>query len=177
MKKYDLQKFADALTPVSGKKLIYLYRVLSTSSTTDGAVLAFTTENDRTTSKDADATTTKDGPIRTPSGSETEITASSLLAKGDTLLKKLEDAQKNDALIEIWEVNLLEPGTTENKFKAKYFQGYLTEIEYDSSAEDMVEVSLTFGVNGEGVDGEATVTADQQEVAAYVFKDTTKTGA
>ena len=40
-----------------------------------------------------------------------------------------------------------------------------------------VELSLTFGLEGKGVDGYATVTAEQQEVAAYVFADTQKTGA
>ena len=62
-------------------------------------------------------------------------------------------------------------------FKGKYFQGYVTELEKTSNAEDMVEVSLTFGVNGTGEKGDVTVTAAQQEVAAYVFTDTTKTGA
>ena len=46
-----------------------------------------------------------------------------------------------------------------------------------SNAEDNVELSLTFGLEGKGVDGYATVTAEQQEVAAYVFADTQKTGA
>ena len=64
-----------------------------------------------------------------------------------------------------------------DKFKAKYFQGYLTEIDKTSNAEDNVELSLTFGLEGKGVDGYATVTAEQQEVAAYVFADTQKTGA
>ena len=41
----------------------------------------------------------------------------------------------------------------------------------------MVEVSLTFGVNGTGQKGDVTVTTAQQEIAAYVFTDTTKTGA
>lgn len=63
------------------------------------------------------------------------------------------------------------------KFKAKYFQGYLTECEITSNAEDMVEVSLTFGINGSGVDGYATVSQEQQEMANYVFADTKKTGA
>lgn len=36
---------------------------------------------------------------------------------------------------------------------------------------------VTFGVNGTGEKGDVTVTAAQQEVAAYVFTDTTKTGA
>jgi len=90
----------------------------------------------------------------------------------------LEEAMDNDELIEIWEANLEEPASGgDNKFKGMYFQGYLTEIGRSSSAEDFVEISLTFGINGTGVSGDVTVTTDQQEIAAYVFKDTQKTGA
>ena len=83
-----------------------------------------------------------------------------------------------DELIEIWEANLAEPAQSGgNKFKGMYFQGYLTEMEKSSNAEDMVEISLTFGVNGSGAKGDVTVSLEQQEVANYVFKDTKKTGA
>mgnify|MGYP007026178601 FL=1 len=50
-------------------------------------------------------------------------------------------------------------------------------MEKTSNAEDMVEVSLTFGINGSGARGNVTVSAEQQEIASYVFKDTKKTGA
>lgn len=173
----NLQLFAEA---VAGKKIVYLYRVLEDAATDDGAILAFTTENGRTTSKDSDSTVTKDGSIRTPGAVEVEISATSILSKGDTLIDALEDAMINDKLIEIWEANLAEPVPGEentNKFKGRYFQGYLTECERSSNAEDMVEVSLTFGVNGAGEAGDVTVTASQQEAATYVFADTTKTGA
>jgi hypothetical protein len=85
----------------------------------------------------------------------------------------------NNKLIEIWEANLDEPiGTgSPTKFKGSYYQGYLTEFEKTSNAEDFVECSLTFGINGAGVKGEVTVTAAQQEIANYVFADTKKTGA
>ena len=171
-----LQLFNEA---VQGKKIVYLYRVRSEQAKNDATALAFTTENGRTKSKDADTTATKDGTIRTPGTAEVEITATSILAKGDEMVDKLEQALDNDSLLEIWEVNLAEEGTTENvgKFKAKYFQGYLTELEVTSNAEDNVEVSLTFGINGHGQDGWATVTAKQQEIASYVFTDTQKTGA
>lgn len=173
--KMNLQLFAEA---VQGKKIVYLYRIKSKAATNDGATLAFTTENGRTKSKDADSTATKDGSIRTPGVVETEITATSILAKGDTLLDSLEDAMDNDELIEIWEANLAEPADSgENKFKGMYFQGYLTEIEKTSNAEDMVECSLTFAVNGSGKRGDVTVTVEQQDIANYVFADTKKTGA
>ena len=174
MKKFDLQMFAEA---VSGKKLVYLYRIKSKAATAAGVALAFTTENERTKSKDSDSVVTKDGSIRVPGAVEQEITATSLLAKGDTFVDELEDAMDNDELIEIWEANLDEPGEGGNKFKGMYFQGYLTEVSRSSNAEDHVEVSLTFAINGSGKRGDVTVTEEQQAVAEYVFADTAKTGA
>jgi len=221
MKKFNLQIFAEA---VQGKKIVYLYRVASQATSAAGATLAFTTENGRTKSKDADSTATKDGTIRTPGAMEQEITATSILKKGDTFIDTLEEALDNDSLMEIWEANLEETqgytyalttdtavnssktyytrsGTSPNytytavtnpstssigsyyersaeKFAGRYFQGYLTELEKTSNAEDMVEISLTFGINGTGKTGDVTVTAEQQAVADYVFTDTTRqTGA
>lgn len=208
---------------VAGKKVVYLYRVAEMAASQDGAAIAFTTENGRTKSKDADSTATKDGSIRTPSAAEVEITCTSILSKGDQMIDALEDAMDADKLMEIWEANL-EEKTSDNyalttdtaivegktyytrsgsegdyvytavasptaadiatyyelvssKYRGMYFQGYLTELEKTSNAEDMVEVSLTFGINGTGKRGDVTVTADQEAVADYVFKDTPKTGA
>lgn len=175
MHKLNLQLFAEA---VQGKKIVYLYRIKKDAATQNGTTLAFTTENGRTKSKDADSTATKDGSIRTPGTSEVEITATSILAKGDEMIDELEDALDSDELIEIWEANLAEPAETgNNKFKGMYFQGYLTELEKTSNAEDFVECSLTFGVNGNGVRGDVTVSVEQQEIANYAFVDTQKSGA
>ena len=57
MKKLDLQMFAN---PVSGRKIVYLFRVLDSAATDDAVAMAFTTENSNTISKDADSTVTKD---------------------------------------------------------------------------------------------------------------------
>lgn len=173
---FNLQLFA--AEAVQGSKIIYLFRVLKDAATKAACAMAFTTENSRSKSKDSDTVVTKDGSMRMPGEAEVEITATALLAVGDTLAEDLEDAMDGDELIEIWEVNLAEPvGTGNNKFKGRYFQGYLTEFELSSSAEDHAEYSTTFAINGEGVKGEVTVSAEQQEVAQYVFKDTTAAGA
>ena len=174
MKKLNLQLFAEA---VQGKDIVYLFRQLSKAEESNAVVMAFTTENERTKSKDADTVVTKDGSMRVPGSVEIEITATALLAKGDPLAEELEDAMDNDEIMEIWEVNMDEPGTGENKFKARYFQGYLTEFSLSSSAEDHAEYSTTFAINGSGAKGEATLSAEQQKIASYVFKDTQKTGA
>lgn len=171
----DLQLFAEA---VSGKKIIYLFRVLNDAATEEGTTIAFTTENSFTISKDADTTATKDGTIRTPGEAEIEITATAILAKGDKKYKRLQQAMLKDEIIEIWKVNLEEPAEGgDNKFAGTYYQGYLTEFEETASAEEHVECSTTFGINGTGADGDVTVSAEQQEIAAYVFADTQATGA
>ena len=170
---FNLQLFASEA--VQGKSIVYLFRILGESAA--AVAMAFTTENERSKSKDADVTATKDGSIRTPGAAEVEISATAILAKGDDLAEKLEAAMDADTLIEIWEANLEAPGTGDNKFKGTYFQGYLTEFTLTSSAEEHAEYECTFSINGSGAKGDVTVTAEQQEVAAYVFKDTTATGA
>lgn len=177
MRKFNLQMFDSPTEAVKGKKLIYLYRIYDNGTTQTGAAIAFTTENSRSVSKDADATATKDGTVRTPGEAEIEISCTSILTKGDTLINALEDAMLANKLMEIWEVNLEEPGTGDNKFAAIYYQGYLTSFEKSSNAEDFVECSLDFGINGTGARGEATVSASQQEAASYVFADTTTRSA
>lgn len=172
--KFNLQLFAEA---IEGKKIIYLFRVASKAASSDAMAMAFTSENERTKSKDFDSVVTKDGTIAVPGAVEQEITATALLAKGDSMADELEDALDNNELMEIWEVNLAEPGTTEGKYKGRYFQGYLTEFTLSSSAEDHAEYSTTFAINGTGAKGDVTVSAEQQEIATYVFKDSTKTGA
>lgn len=165
---------------IQGKRIIYLYRILKDAATDDAKALAFTTENERTKSRDADTTETKDGPIRTPGALETEITTTAIFSsESDEMIAKLEKAVDDSEKVEIWEVNLDKPGTSDNvgKFAAKYFQGYVTEFGSTSSAEDHAEASLTFGIEGTGADGYATVSDEQQEIASYVFADTEKTGA
>jgi TP901-1 family phage major tail protein len=175
MKIFDLQLFAEG---VRGNRIVYLFRIAKESATADGVTLAFATENTRTKSKESESTVTKDGSITTPGAVEQEVSSTSILAKGDEMVEKLEDALDNGELIEIWEANLDEPvGDGSNKFKGRYMQGYLTEVEISSSAEDFVELSHTFAINGAGVRGDVTVSAEQQEMANYVFADTAKTGA
>ncbi len=175
MKRINLQMYAET---VHGKKIAFLYRLLSDAATATAAHVAFTTENSVTMSRDADTVATKDGAVRTPGEVETEISTTALLAVGDTMISKLKAALVSGEKVEVWRVNLAEKGTGDNKFKATYYQAYVTEFEETSSAEDHVECSLTFGAEGAGVDGEATVTTEQQEmIELYGFTDTTAKGA
>lgn len=175
MKKLNLQLFAKKA--VQGTKIMYLFRVLSKAATSNATAMAFVTENERSKSKDVEATQTKDGAILTPGAVEGEISATAILSTEDTMVEELEDALDNNELMEIWEVNLEKPSDTEGKYKGRYFQGYLTEFTLSSSSEEAAEYETTFALNGSGVKGDVTVTAEQKAVAEYVFADTQKTGA
>lgn len=174
-RKINLQMFAET---VHGKKIAFMYRMLADAATSAAVHIAFTTENSVSMSRDADVVATKDGAVRTPGEVETEISTTALLAVGDTMIAKLKAALVSGEKVEIWRINLEEAGTGANKFKATYYQGYVTEFEETSNAEDHVECALTFGVEGAGVDGEATVSEAQQEmIELYGFADTTATSA
>lgn len=161
------------MSAVTGKNLIYLYRLESEKATEDGTRIAFTTEDELTISADADATATKDGSVRGASVAELEKTCTSLMDADDEMLPKLKTAILNGSLIELWEVNLDKPVSNQtNKYEGTYYQAYLSEFTTSSPADGNVEVSMTFGINGKGADGSVTVTASQHDDEQYTFVDT-----
>jgi len=163
------------MSAVTGKNLVYLYRIHSEASTVDGTRIAFTTEDELSISADADATATKDGSVRGASVPELEKTCTSLMDANDPMIDKLKTAILNGSLIDLWEANLDKPATGgNNKFKGTYYEAYLTEFTVTSPADDNVEVSMTFGINGKGADGDVTVPTAQQDDGQYTFVDTPK---
>ena len=164
------------MSAVTGKNLIYLYRLESEKATADGTRISLTTEDELAISADADATATKDGAVRGASVAELEKTCTSLMDADDPMLPKLKSAILNGSLVELWEVNLDKPVANQtNKYAGTYYQAYLSEFTASSPADGNVEVSMTFGINGKGADGNVTVTASQQDDEQYTFVDTPHT--
>jgi len=160
---------------IQGKRIVYLYRLLSEAAENAATAIAFSTENSTSKSRDSDTVSTKSGTIRVPQDVEVEISTTALFAsENDEMIGKLDTAIDDGAVVEIWEVNLDKPGTDTNvgKYSAKYYQGYVTSLELSSNSEDHAEYSLEFAINGTGAKGYATVSDEQQELASYVFKDT-----
>ena len=163
------------MSAVTGKNLIYMYRLNSESASADGVRIAFATENELSISSDADATATKDGSVRGASVPELELSSTSLMDADDAMLPKLKNASLNGDLVDVWEVNLDKPKTGK-KFEGTYYQAYITEFTASSPADGNVEVSMTFGINGKGADGDVTVPTSQQDDGQYTFVDTPHTG-
>lgn len=154
----------------AGKKIVYLFRKYG--NTAAAQMIALTTSNGRSISKDSESTATKDGTINTPGAGEQEVTVAALIPTDGGILDDLEDDMLSDELYEVWEANLERPGTTANKYKGKYFQGTMTSMEIASEAEGLATVDITFTINGDGERGDVTVTAAQAEAAGYDFVDT-----
>lgn len=156
---------------VKGIDRILLFRRLSDAGTAAAAKLAFQTEHEATKSRDIDGVATKDGTVRSVGPIETEISVTSILGAGDTLADDLETAFDEGEIIEIWDIHRGATPTGE-KYPATYYQAYMSEFAQSTNAEDDIELSMSFAVNGLGQKGDATLTADQAEVVQYAFKDT-----
>ena len=159
-----------------GIDVILLYRLLKNESKEAAWKMAFQTEHNNGKSRDSDSTATKDGAIQNLAAIEYDFSATSIVAVGDSHVEELDEAFDNAELIEIWEIDKAEKGTVENvgKYKATYFQGYVSSFSKTPNAEDALELELEFAINGMGQKGYATLTDNQAEVVSYIFKDTVK---
>lgn len=163
---------AEELTAVQGIDVILLFRILKQATENAATKLAFQTEHELTESSDTESTATKDGPVNGNGTSETEISCTSILARNDKMVKDLRQARRDGDIIEIWEVDVKDKDQ-EGKYGATYFRGKVSKFSKKPAAEGLTEVSLTFKIDGEGQDGRATLTAEQEEVVQYQFEDTT----
>ncbi|ASB97426.1 phage major tail protein [Streptococcus equi subsp. equi] len=88
-----------------GIHAILLFRLLKEASSEKAAKLAFQTEHEVGKSRDVDGQKTKDGIIQSVGALEYDFKATSILAKGDKLAAKLEEAMEKGELVEIWDID------------------------------------------------------------------------
>ena len=152
---------------------ILLFRLLKDEKSSTATKLAFQTEHSVEVSRDSDSQKTKDGTIQTLGAIEYDFSATCILAKGDEMAAKLNEALFNGDIVEIWEVDKAEKGTGDNvdKYKATYYQGYVSKYSETANSEDRIELELEFAINGIGQKGYVTLTEEQAKVVQYKFKD------
>ncbi|MBU8567587.1 phage major tail protein, TP901-1 family [Virgibacillus pantothenticus] len=143
----------------------------------NAAKLVFQTEHAKSYKRDREATPTKDGNVSGSGALEDEVSISALQSTDDPTYTMLEDSIVEDYPVEMWEVDLAkrkvfnEGGKEVIKFAAEYRQGYITEWEATSSAEDDPEVEGTFLTEGVRQKGFVTLPEGDMETLAYVFHD------
>ncbi|EZL24460.1 TP901-1 family phage major tail protein [Streptococcus pyogenes ABC020047993] len=155
---------------------ILLFRLLKEASEKPATKLAFQTEHEVGKSRDVDSKKTKDGIIQSVGALEYDFKATSILAKGDELAAKLEEAMEKGELVEIWDIDSEEASKKNgsNKYPATYYQGYISSFSAKKNAEENIEIEMEFAINGVGQKGFATLTDAQKAAVQYNFKDTTK---
>lgn len=155
-----------------GMKQIILTRKLG--DTAEAMNILYQTESEIGMSKDSDSEATKSGPITTPGAIEYDFSLTCYMAVNDPAIKMLEQAFLNNELVELWDINLQHPKEEgSSQYASNYYHAYVTSITPTSPADEMVELEFEFGVQGQHVDGWATVSETQEETAKIVFKDTT----
>ncbi|VTS49124.1 major tail protein [Streptococcus dysgalactiae subsp. equisimilis] len=157
-----------------GIHAILLFRLLKEASSEKAAKLAFQTEHEVGKSRDVDGQKTKDGIIQSVGALEYDFKATSILAKGDKLAAKLEEAMEKGELVEIWDIDSEKPDEDQSgKYPATYYQGYISSFSAKKNAEENIEIEMEFAINGVGQKGFATLTEEQKAAVQYKFKDTT----
>ena len=161
---------ADTVTPVYGKDRVLVFRLFEERTKKGGAKLALQTKHTWKYEAKSDSTETKDGNINLPATASAtlEIEAISSL---DEVNEMLRDAVLKSKMLEVWDINLADK-RADNKYGAMYARGYLQSWEVPSEIGKLGEIKTTMNVDQLPVEGEATLTQEQQSAIQYAFADT-----
>ncbi|AXY24906.1 phage major tail protein, TP901-1 family [Suicoccus acidiformans] len=150
---------------VQGMAKFLLMRILGEDG--DATKIANQTTHSTSSSRDVNSQSTKDGTKRTLGAVEQEIEASVLLSTNDDV-DKLKEAHEEGKIVELWDINSVVKNV-EGKYKATYYQGYISDIEDEAPSDDGIEVSITFAIEGVGQRGYTALSVAQEAVIQYAF--------
>ncbi|RXK19094.1 phage major tail protein, TP901-1 family [Macrococcus sp. DPC7161] len=152
-------------------KVLYFRKLGETTA----ATLVLQTEHSKSYKRDREAVVTKAGRVFRAAQLEDEISISALQSTSDDAYKMIDNSIVDGYALECWEVDLSKkkPDST-NQFQAEYRQGWMTEWESTSPAEDDPTVEGTYVTFGKRQEGFATVPEadlNKNGILGYVFHD------
>lgn len=166
---------------IIGENLILFFREYAKRATEDASKLRFQTEHSMSFDKQTEGTKTKDGVINSISDGENSADITSLAYVEDTdtieVWRQLRDMFNRNALVELWEVDFTGVTPENLDVKPMYYQGYFTSFNISAPADGKVELSYSFAINGNGVEGVDTLTPEQLSAvksALYEYKTLAK---
>lgn len=171
-----------AVEVLNGRNVILFFRERAKHATEDASKLRFQTEHSISKEKESESTSTKDGVIQTISDGENSADITSLAYVDDeatiTTWEALEDMYDRNALVEMWQADITRATTDNPDVKPTYFQGYFSAFELGAPSDGQVELNYTFAINGNGVKGTDTLSAEQLQAvqsAVYEYEQMAKT--
>lgn len=161
------------VAPVYGRDRILMFRRYDQRTQEGAAKLALQTQHSWKFEAKSDSTETKDGNINSPATAVATLDIEAI-ASNDPVNKMLEQAVKDGAKLEVWDINLAAPQEDGNKFEARYGQGYMQDWETPAEVGKLTELKTTMNIDQLPQDGFATLTTEQQNEIQYAFQDTVK---
>lgn len=158
---------------MQGIERIFLMREIEKESSENASKLFFQTEYENKIKVDSDSEATKDGPITKIGDPEYDISVTCFVSREDPWAQKSYKATVENWRLGLWEIDRGATPVEENKYPAIYYEGYINEYQIKAEADDLVELELSFAIDGIGQEGNATLTDEQAAKVQYAFKDTT----
>lgn len=150
--------------------LIYLFRIQGEEG--DAWKVAFQTDGAQDESRDYETTPTKDGAKKTAGDYEGSHSLTSLLAKGDENIRKINALvrKKNPEKLEVWEIDRSDIGEEET-IPGDYSTDVVTNFSKSAGADGSVEVSIETEVEGTIISGDVTVNADLLAILQQISEE------
>lgn len=153
---------------LQGKSHMLFMRAYKDRATEDGAKLRFQTEHSVSEDKETETIGTKDGNQITINDGESTIDITSYAYNEDdgteAFWKQVHRWFKDNERVEIWDVDVSNT-TKEGSVTATYYRGYFTSFEQSKPYDGNIELSLSYSIEGNGVEGTDVLTAEQLAVA------------
>lgn len=160
---------------IAGKQYMAFFRRWADHTTKNAARIRFQTELKLKSEKETDTTTTKDGSVNSIADGENSAEFTSLAYREDkgvvAAWKELRKWYKANDVVEFWLVDLGSK-TKEGKYEVEYYQGYFKSFEINANADENVELSYEYTINGNGIEAQDTLTKEQLaavEAAQYAY--------
>ena len=153
---------------LQGKSHMLFMRAYKNRETEDGAKLRFQTEHSVSEDKEPETIGTKDGNQITINDGESTIDITSYAYNEDDgtegFWKEVHRWFKANERVEVWDVDVSNT-TEEGSVTATYYRGYFTSFEQSKPYDGNIEISLSFSIEGTGVEGTDVLSAEQLAVA------------
>lgn len=159
---------------IHGKNVKLMFRLLKERAFKSAGLLALEMSHTYNRETNVDTQATKDGSVASGGSIESNIEME-FLKTNTEIFNMLEYAYENGEEIEVWRIFFDQPVEGEDrKYAAQYGTGILGNFPDAAEAESNSSVSTTLNLNGLLVRGEATVDAENDELAKAFFYDTIK---
>lgn len=156
---------------IQGKKIKLMFRLTQDRATTAAKLLALEISHEYKSETKTDTQSTKDGNVPT-SGLPSASIEMEFLRTDTDVYNLLKYAYKNGLELDVWRINFDKKDETTGKYESEFGTGLLDSFGDSAESDSNSSIKPTLVLNGDLVEGLATVDAATEELAKAFFYDT-----